>query len=83
MVPTSSRPKVLNVVQWLGEECPEDLLPTILAYAGPKTTAALTKTNKRWNDMIRQESTWKVLCEDLYKVRFRKAKVSGPQDNLH
>jgi hypothetical protein len=70
MVP-SSCPKVLNAVQWLGEECPKDLLPTILAYAGPKTTAALTKTNKRWNNIVQQESTWKVLCEDFYKVRLQ------------
>eukprot|EP00934_Nitzschia_sp_Nitz4_P001034 Nitzschia sp. Nitz4//scaffold69_size99277//56415//58111//NITZ4_004634-RA/size99277-augustus-gene-0.4-mRNA-1//1//CDS//3329556718//1034//frame0 len=56
-----------NPFHWLENDCPMNLLPYILAYAGPQTTCALSKTNKFWRDAIDKESTWKVLCEELYK----------------
>lgn len=44
---------------WLQTDCPQDLVPRVLAYAGPQTTAALSKTCRFWKDMTDKESTWK------------------------
>jgi hypothetical protein len=57
-----------NVMEFLIDVCPEDVLPKILAFAGPQKTAALSKVNRVWRDVIAEEWTWRVLCEDLYKV---------------
>jgi hypothetical protein len=64
----SSGPSTPNVMEFLIDVCPEDVLPKILAFAGPKKTAALSKVNRVWRDVIAEEWTWRVLCEDLYKV---------------
>jgi F-box domain len=58
-------------LQWLEEDCPSDIVPKILAYCGPQQVAALSKTNKNWNAIVHQEKTWRVMCEELYKVRIR------------
>ena len=58
----------LNVVQWLEVCCPQDVLPKVLAFAGPQKAAALKKVNRHWREIMKQEATWKVLCEELYKV---------------
>jgi hypothetical protein len=57
-----------NVMDFLIEICPEDVLPKILAFAGPQKTAALSKVSRVWRDVINEDRTWRVLCEDLYKV---------------
>jgi hypothetical protein len=62
-------PTKTNVMEFLIDICPEDVLPKILAFAGPQKTAALSKVNRVWRDVIAEEWTWRVLCEDLYKVR--------------
>jgi hypothetical protein len=64
----SSEQSPLNVMEFLIDICPEDFLPKILAFAGPQKTAALSKVNCAWRDVIAEEWTWRVLCEDLYKV---------------
>jgi hypothetical protein len=57
-----------NVVVWMQEECPSDILPKIIAYAGPQMAAALNATNRFWRDTFQDDSTWRVMCEELYKV---------------
>jgi hypothetical protein len=64
----SSKPSTPNVMEFLTGVCPEDVLPKILAFAGPQKTAALSKVNRVWRDIIAEEWTWRVICEDLYKV---------------
>ena len=59
-----------NVMIWLQSSCPQDVLPKILAYTGPQMTAALNKTNRFWHDIISKDSTWRTLCEELYKVSY-------------
>ena len=57
-------------MEFLELACPEEVLPKVLAFAGPQTTAALAKTNSTWKKFIVDtDSTWKVLCQELYKVR--------------
>eukprot|EP00522_Entomoneis_paludosa_P015589 CAMPEP_0172446726 /NCGR_PEP_ID=MMETSP1065-20121228/6265_1 /TAXON_ID=265537 /ORGANISM="Amphiprora paludosa, Strain CCMP125" /LENGTH=670 /DNA_ID=CAMNT_0013197915 /DNA_START=9 /DNA_END=2021 /DNA_ORIENTATION=+ len=65
MAQMNQRPK--NALQWLSTACPTDVLPHILAYCGPQTTAKLRRVNKFWFRTVEQEATWKVLCQDLYK----------------
>jgi len=56
--------------QWLETDCPADgVLPLILAFLRPQQTAALSRTSRHWNRVMRSEATWRVLCEQLYKVR--------------
>ncbi len=60
---------LVSPLEWLEKECPNDIVPKILAFCGPQKVAALSKTNKHWNAVVRQEQTWRVMCEELYKVR--------------
>jgi hypothetical protein len=57
-----------NVMQWMEKLCPEDLLPKILSFAGPQSIACVSKVNKHWDFIISKEATWRVVCEELYKV---------------
>lgn len=54
-------------MHWLQSDCPHDLIPRVIAYAGPQTAAALSQTSKYWKEVMEQESTWRSLCEELYK----------------
>lgn len=65
----ANSPEYPNILEWLESKCPGDVLPVVLAFCGPQQTAALSKTNKHWNALVRREGTWRVLCEELYKVR--------------
>jgi hypothetical protein len=57
-----------NLLEWLENDCPQDLLPKILAYAGPQATAGFGRVNRFWRNVVSKESTWQTLCEELYKV---------------
>lgn len=64
------------LLSWLEQDCPSDVLPKILAYCGPQQVAALAKTNTTWQArIVGQEPVWRVLCEELYKVRYEKEKM--------
>ena len=58
-----------NLTQFLTADCPTDVLPKILAYAGPISAAALQQTSRHFRDVLNAEGTWRGLCEELYKVR--------------
>ena len=57
-----------NVLQWMEKLCPVDILPKILSFVGPQTMSSLSKTSRKWNTLIKQEETWRVVCEEQYKV---------------
>jgi hypothetical protein len=65
---SNTMPASPNLMLWLEKECPQDLLPKILAFAGPQVTAVFGRTNRFWRDVVSKESTWRTLSEDLYKV---------------
>lgn len=54
-------------LEWLEKECPDDVVPKVLAFCGPQQVAALSKTNKHWNKVAHEEKTWRVMCEEMYK----------------
>jgi len=58
-----------NVLSFLQDVCPPQVVPKILAYAGPQQAQMLYQTNQYFHILLTKESTWKVLCEELYKVR--------------
>jgi hypothetical protein len=59
----------LNIMHWMQNDCPEAIVPLILAFAGPQRIATIGRTNRFWRQVIEQEATWRRLCESLYKVR--------------
>lgn len=69
--PLSSPPseESMKLALFLSQQCPSDILPKILAYCTPQKIAALSRVNWQWNLMITDDATWRILCEELYKVR--------------
>jgi hypothetical protein len=63
--------------RFLETECPQDVLPKILACAGPRKAAALSQTNRFWKNVTSKEGTWRVMCEELYKVSYYTAIQQG------
>ncbi|MGK3734255.1 MAG: Mn2+/Fe2+ NRAMP family transporter [Bacillariaceae sp.] len=59
----------INIMHFMQNDCPNDVLPLILAFLGPQKTCVIGRTNRFWRQVIVQESTWRRLCEELYKVR--------------
>lgn len=57
-----------NVMEWMEKVCPEDLVPKILSFTGPQSIASISKVNRTWNLFISRETTWRIICEELYKV---------------
>lgn len=57
-----------NLAEFLTADCPTDVLPKILAYAGPNAAAALQQTSRHFFQVLNAEGTWRGLCEELYKV---------------
>ena len=61
-----------NALAWMQSECPLDVLPKIIAYTGPQIAWNLNLTNKFWHSFFHKESTWRTMCEELYKVSLMK-----------
>jgi hypothetical protein len=66
-----SKTKALSssVLQRIETNLPHDVIPKILAFCGPQTTAKLQRCSRFWYATISSDQTWRVLCEELYKVR--------------
>lgn len=55
-------------MSFLQDSCPSELLPKILAYCTPQKIATLSRVDWTWYRIIMDDATWRVLCEELYKV---------------
>jgi hypothetical protein len=66
---TTTSSATVNVMTWLQEDCPSEILPLILSYAGPQMTSTVSQINHFWYNIVQDDSTWRVMCEELYKVR--------------
>jgi len=60
-------PIPLNVMEWLLDEAPIDLVPQILSFVGSRKLMALSSLNSKWHRMIMAEPTWQTLCTDTGK----------------
>lgn len=58
-----------NVLEWLDDDAPSELLPKILSFCGSRKMHALSRVNKKWNMIMKDEYVWRTLCEDTHKVR--------------
>ena len=58
----------VNVLQWMREDAPPELLPRILSFCGSRRMGALSMVNKKWNTIVNSDSVWRVMCEDMHKV---------------
>lgn len=56
-----------NVLAWLQHEAPQDIVPKILAFAGPRRMRALSRTCRAWRDIVLDEAVWRTACEDMRK----------------
>ena len=63
----SVQSKRQNVLLWLEESAPHDILPKILAFTGPKKVRALMQVNKSWNAICDSEAVFRTLSEDYGK----------------
>lgn len=57
----------VNVLEWLEQDAPQDILPKILCFAGPKMVQTLARVNKSWNSICTSEAVFRTLCEGLGK----------------
>ena len=58
----------LNIMHWMQNDCPNDVILLVLAFAGPQKIAKIGRINRFWRQLMSQESTWRHLCESLFKV---------------
>jgi len=63
----AAAPRVKNVLEWMKEDAPPELLPKLLSFCGSRKMNALSKVNKAWNDVMKDEAIWQVVCEDTHK----------------
>ena len=56
-----------NILEWLHDEAPDDILPRVLSFAGSRRIAALSLTSKSWRRMCLSETVWQTACEDTGK----------------
>jgi hypothetical protein len=56
-----------NVLEWLDDDAPSELLPKILSFCGSRKMHALSRVNKKWNAIMKDEYVWRTLCEDTHK----------------
>lgn len=62
-------PRAKNVLEWMGEDAPPELLPRLLSFCGSRRMRALSRVNRGWNAVMKDEAVWRVVCEDTRKVR--------------
>lgn len=66
---------------WLMESCPPDVFPKIMAFVGPESFSVFPQVHGFFQHLLEQDSTWKVLCEELYKVRSTPSHWCWPRRN--
>lgn len=70
-----------NLMSWLHNDAPEDILPKILSLAGPQTIQILSRVSKSWNNICLSETVFRSLCEDTGKWVFGKDPEPGENDD--
>ncbi len=68
MTPMSTKATTNNVLEWMNDDAPSEIMLRILSFCGSRKLNALSRTNKLWNAVVKDESVWRVLSEDTHKV---------------
>lgn len=61
-------PRPLNVMEWLSDDAPTDIVPHILSFVGSRNLVALSTLNSKWRRIVLGEDTWQTMCENTGKV---------------
>lgn len=56
-----------SILTWIERDAPQDIIPKILSFAGPKKVQVLSKLNKTWRDMCLDDAVFKTMSEELGK----------------
>ncbi len=59
--------KTPNVMHWLNNEAPQDIIPKVISFLGPKKHQILSRVNKSWRNICLSEGVFRTLCEDYGK----------------
>ena len=63
-------PRSINIMEWISEEAPTDVVPQILSFVGSRKLVTLSTLNSKWRSIVLSEATWRTACEDTGKVCF-------------
>jgi len=58
-----------NILQWLHDEAPSDILPRVLSYAGSRRISTLSLASRSWRRLCLSDAVWRTACEDTGKYR--------------
>ena len=70
-----------NVMSWLHDEAPQDIIPKVLSYLGPQKHQVLSRLNKSWNKICLSEGVFRTLSEDYGKWEEGKDHFMTVMDN--
>ncbi len=56
-----------NVMTWLQNDAPHDILPKVFSFLGPQKHYALSRVNKKWREICLADGVFRTLCEDYGK----------------
>jgi len=56
-----------GVLHWIRDDAPRDVLPKIFSFIGSRKLHTLSRVSKAWSEMTKEESVWRVMCEDAGK----------------
>ena len=68
-----------NVFSWIQNDAPQDLIPKIFSFAGPRSVKHLSSLNSSWRDMCLSEAVWQTFCEDYHKINQEKEEQHLPE----
>jgi hypothetical protein len=57
-----------NILERMNDDAPSEIMLRIFSFCGSRKLNALSRTNKSWNAVVKDESVWRVLSEDTHKV---------------
>jgi len=67
IVPQKKNIEDMNVLEWLQDETPSDILPKVLSYLGPRKMSNLSMVNSTWRNIVLSEPVWRIASEDCGK----------------
>ena len=57
-----------NIMHWLHDEAPQDIMPKVFSFVGPQTLQILSRVSKNWRKLCLAEGVFQTLCEDYGKL---------------
>ncbi len=70
-----------NVLIWLQNDAPHDIIPKVLSFLGPQKHQVLSRVNKSWRKICLSDGVFRTLCEDYGKWKTGEHVESCSHDN--